>query len=305
MPTFRPSQEQVNRLYMLFYTMVGGFASIVQTQITDAYNLVKEDKKMFRFEGKKRITEAKGCADEIIATFKYYMTDVDMYQWWLDVTDILEEDIKPDLQKCYFHLDNQFLQHGIKKHCVYTNILMAEVLSRMLRDVIDRFAEIMKKYNGINTFNLAKQFTSPIRGVHERMRNAMEILYPVEIDNMVFAKNASQFNLGFDIISMKALDFERANKAVAKAISMNGLNLPVNDEGNITEACDNRGLPWNDIQLRALKIAYPDTPNKEVAKITGRTVYEVTKQAKKLGLRKSEKYLMETRMKNLKTGVVS
>ena len=47
-------------------------------------------------------------------------------------------------------------------------------------------------------------------------------------------------------------------------------------------------------------MAYSDTPNKEIAKIVGRTVYEVTKQAKKLGLKKSEKYLKETRINNLK-----
>lgn len=41
--------------------MVGGFATIVQTQITDTYNLIKEDKKIFRFEAKKRITEEKSA----------------------------------------------------------------------------------------------------------------------------------------------------------------------------------------------------------------------------------------------------
>lgn len=299
-PIYKPSQEQVNRLYMLFYTMVGGFASIVQTQITDTYNLVKEDKNLFRFGGKKYITEAKKCADELIATFKHYMEEIDMYQWWLDVTDILEDDIKPDIQKCYFSLDNQFLRHKIKQHLLFTNIVMAEVLSRMLQNIIDRFAEIMRRKNGINTFNLAEQFKLPIRGVHERMRNAMEILYPAEIDNKVFANNTSQFSLGFDIIGMKSLDFERTNSAIAKAISLNGLNLPVEDAGNPSETFDNRGLPWNDTQIRALKISYSNTPNKEIAKVVGRSVYDVVKQAKKLGLKKSKEYLKEIKMRNLK-----
>ena len=34
-PLKRPSQEQVNKAYMLFYSMIGGFASVVQTQITE------------------------------------------------------------------------------------------------------------------------------------------------------------------------------------------------------------------------------------------------------------------------------
>lgn len=59
-PVKVPTEEQVNRFYMLFYSMVGGFASIVQTQITDTYNLIKENKKIFRFEAKKRIAEVQG-----------------------------------------------------------------------------------------------------------------------------------------------------------------------------------------------------------------------------------------------------
>lgn len=304
-PVYRPSEEQVNKFFMLFYTMVGGFASIVQTQITDAYNLTKEDRKLFRFDGKKRITEAKACADELIAAFKYYMDEVGMYQWWLDVTDILEEDIRPDIQKCYFSLDNQFLRHGIERHQIYTNILMAEIMSKMLQDTVDRFAEIMRKENGISVFNLAERFTSPIRGVHERMRNAMEILYPASIDNKVFTKQSSaMFSLGFDIIGMKALDWERAYRAIAKATKLNAVNLsfedkngePIEDDAPL----DNSGTPWSDLQLRVLTIAYPDTPNKEVAQMVGRSVYEVVKQAKKLGLRKSEEYLREIRKNNLK-----
>lgn len=52
-PVKAPTEEQVNRFYMLFYSMIGGFASMVQTQITDTYNLIKENKKIFRFEAKK------------------------------------------------------------------------------------------------------------------------------------------------------------------------------------------------------------------------------------------------------------
>lgn len=113
-PLYHPTQEQVSKFYMLFYTMIGGFASVVQTQITDTYNLIKEDKKIFRMEAKKRLTEAKEQSDDLIAAFKHYMSEVQMYQLWLDLTDIIEDDLKPDVQKCFFAIDNQFLKHGVK-----------------------------------------------------------------------------------------------------------------------------------------------------------------------------------------------
>lgn len=52
-PLKRPSQEQVNKAYMLFYSMIGGFASVVQTQITDVYNYARQDKKTVPNGGKK------------------------------------------------------------------------------------------------------------------------------------------------------------------------------------------------------------------------------------------------------------
>ena len=68
-PLKRPSQEQINKAYMLFYSMIGGFASVVQTQITDVYNYARQDKKLFRMEAKKRLTEAKRCSDELVESF--------------------------------------------------------------------------------------------------------------------------------------------------------------------------------------------------------------------------------------------
>ena len=298
-PLYHPTQEQVSKFYMLFYTMIGGFASVVQTQITDTYNLIKEDKKIFRMEAKKRLTEAKEQSDDLIAAFKHYMSEVQMYQLWLDLTDIIEDDLKPDVQKCFFAIDNQFLKHGVKEHKMYTMILMSEIMSGMLTSSVNEFAKVMRENNGIHVFNIAERFSAPIKGVHARMRNAMEILYPTKVDKLVFSECPDKFNLGFEIIGMKVLDWKRADKALEQAVDMNGLNLTIDGQDKENPAC-NTGTPWNDVQIRALKMAYSDTPNKEIAKIVGRTVYEVTKQAKKLGLKKSKKYLKETRINNLK-----
>lgn len=52
-PLKRPSQEQVNKAYMLFYSMIGGFASVVQTQITDVIQLCATGQKTVPHGGKK------------------------------------------------------------------------------------------------------------------------------------------------------------------------------------------------------------------------------------------------------------
>ncbi len=163
-PVKIPTEEQVNRFYMLFYSMIGGFASMVQTQITDTYNLIKENKKVFRFEAKKRITEAKDCSDDLIDAFMHYMKECGMSQLWMDMTDSIEEDLKQDVQKCFYAIDNQFMKHHVNEHKMYTMLLMSELMSSMLVSSVERFAEMMDKYNGIRAVNIAERFTNPIRG---------------------------------------------------------------------------------------------------------------------------------------------
>lgn len=137
------------------------------------------------------------------------------------------------------------------------------------------------------------------KGVYARIRNVMELLYPVSIDNNVFSECKDKFNLGFEIIGLKILDCHRADEALSKACKLNGVNITP-DGSEKKNPIVNTGTPWNEAQIRALTIGFPDSPTKEVAHIVGRSVYEVNKKAKELGLKKSPKYLKAIRTANLK-----
>ena len=295
-----PSSEQVARLNMLFLAMVGGLASIVQTQITDTYNLVKEDKKLFRFAAKKYLTEAKRQADELIGAFKYYTDEIDLYQVWLDMTDIIEEDLKVDVMKCYYTIDNQFLKHGIDNHKMYTMVVISDVMAGMLSTSIEAFTKTMRELNGYTTFNLAGKYMAPIHGVKAWMFKARQVLEPAELDNEVFGgEDATIFNRCFEVLGNKVMDYKRAEIAAGKACDMNGLNLTKDGEDK-SNPSDNRGTHWTDAQLRALKSGFCRCPDKVLARVTWRTVYEVRKKAKELGLKKDPEYLREMRLSNLK-----
>ena len=295
-----PSSEQMARLNMLFLAMVGCLASIVQTQITDTYNLVKEDKKLFRFAAKKYLTEAKRQADELIGIFKYYTDEIDLYQVWLDMTDIIEEDLRVDVQKCYYTIDNQFLKHGLDNHKMYTMVIISDVMAGMLNTSIEAFIKTMRELNGDATFNLAEKYMASIHGVKAWMFKARQVLEPLAIDEEVFGgEDATIFNRGFDVLGKKVMDYKRAEIAVGKACDMNGLNITKDGEDKPNPS-DNRGTPWTDAQLRVLKTGFRRCPDKVLAQATGRTVYEVRKKAKELGLKKSPEYLREMRLSNLK-----
>lgn len=77
---------------------------------------------------------------------------------------------------------------------------------------------MMDKYNGIHAVNIAERFTNPIRGVYARMRNAMEILYPVKVDKEVFSECPDKFNLGFEIIGSEGTRLETSRERPSKCL---------------------------------------------------------------------------------------
>ena len=225
-----------------------------------------------------------------------------MSEIWDKLTFIIKFNLQDDVRKCYYALDNQFLKHHIERHKMYTMVVMTGMLSGMLESSVSAFRKTMDEYNGSWATNIAEYFIIQIKGVHSRMRNAVEAIYPESVDKKVFSECPDKLSLGFEIIGKKVLDYKRAEKALADSCIFSGLNLDIN--GIIVDgedAQDNTGTPWNEAQLRALKTGYPDSSNKDIARIVGRSVYAVTKQAKKLGLKKSEEYLRETRIANLKS----
>lgn len=301
-PLAVPSKEQISKLYMLFYSMVGGFAKIIKANIDETFKLVSEDKKIFKFDVKRRMIDAKECSDDLINQFKERLKDDGMSEIWDDLTYIIKKDLEVDIQKCYYALDNQFLKHHIERHKIYTMVVMTGMLSGMLEESAYAFKKMMDEYNGSWATNIAEYFIIHIKGVRSRMRNVVESIYPVKVDKKVFSEGFDKYTLGFEIIGQKTFDYQRAEKALANACIFSGLNLDIN--GIIVDgedAQDNTGTPWNEAQLRALTTGYPDTSNKDIARIVGRSVYAVTKQAKKLGLKKSDEYLRETRIANLKS----
>lgn len=300
-PLAVPSKENISKLYMLFYSMVGSFAKIVKSNIDETFKLVSEDEKLFKFDVKRRMTEAKEFSDELIDLFKERMKADGMSEIWDKLTFIIKFNLQDDVRKCYYALDNQFLKHHIERHKIYTMVVMTGMLSGMLEESVYAFKKMMDEYNGSWATNIAEYFIIPIKGVRSRMRNAVEAIYPTKVDKKVFSEGFDKYTLGFEIIGKKALDYKRAEKALADACVFSGLNLDIN--GTIVDdedMQDNTGTPWNEAQLRVLTTSYSDTSNKDIARIVGRSVYEVTKQAKKLGLKKSEDYLRETRIANLK-----
>lgn len=204
-PLAVPSKEQISKLYMLFYSMLGGFAKIVKSNIDETFKLVSEDEKLFKFDVKRRMTEAKEFSDELIDLFKERMKADGMSEIWDKLTFIIKFNLQDDVRKCYYELDNQFSKHHIERHKMYTMTVMSGILSGMLESSVSAFKKTMDEYNGSWATNIAEYFIIPIKGVHSRMRNAVEAIYPESVDKKVFSECPDKLSLGFEIIGKRCL----------------------------------------------------------------------------------------------------
>ena len=279
--------QKIDRMYMLFYIMIGGLATITQTQVTDLYNVAKADKSVFRFHAKRRITEAKKLADDVIGTFRYFMQKVQMYQLWLDATDNVESELKLDVAKQFYFLDNQLLRHKADKDKLYANIILANGLSKILCYATSSFIEALQKNLGVGAFKVDEKFINPIEGLYTRLTEFMHLVYPASLDREVFGNMIEEYNRGFDVIGMKVLDYDRADKCLADAVALNGVNIF--QEGHEGEQIDNKGTLWNETQIRALKVGYyKNTPINELAEVLGRTPAAVRAKARQLGFKRPE-----------------
>lgn len=178
--------------------MVGGFAKIVKSNIDETFKLVSEDEKLFKFDVKRRITEAKEFSDELIDLFKERMKADCMSEIWDKLTFIIKFNLQDDVRKCYYALDNQFSKHHIERHKMYTMTIMSGILSGMLESSVSAFKKTMDEYNGSWATNIAEYFIIPIKGVHSRMRNAVEAIYPESVDKKVFSECPDKLSLGFE-----------------------------------------------------------------------------------------------------------
>lgn len=202
-PLAVPSKEQISKLYMLFYSMVGGFAKIVKSNIDETFKLVSEDEKLFKFDVKRRMTEAKEFSDELIDLFKERMKADGMSEIWDKLTFIIKFNLQDDVRKCYYALDNQFSKYHIERHKMYTMTVMSGILSGMLESSVSAFKKTMDEYNGSWATNIAEYFIIPIKGVHSRMRNAVEAIYPESVDKKVCFQSALTNSLSDSKSSVK------------------------------------------------------------------------------------------------------
>lgn len=302
-----PDNEDVRQAISLFYISAGALANIVQTQIKDTHEYLKTLGGYYKRDIKFHIKEAHNRIDRLMEVFKKYTSEANSFGMWLDITDEMEDKLRPNIQTAYYSLDNHLLKyakggdHKLSTHSVLSFDL-ATMLVILTRDYVNT---VFKENPNIPSgFGVSPEYTNLAMGVAKSMASLCSCLIP----GVEFKFDKSQLfecenlKVSLDII-FNSLVFSRENieGACEQALSYGGVNYSkINDLTAKDNDFRNKGTEWNETQVGVLSAYYKDVKNETLAAMLGRSVYEVRKKAKEIGLKKSEKYLKEIRTNNLK-----
>lgn len=299
--------DDVKHAITLFYIAVGSLANIVQTQVKDTHEYAKSLKDYYKRDVKFHIKEANKRIDKLLGVFKRYTEEANGFQMWLDITDEMEDKLKSDVQKAYYSLDNYLLKNASGgDHKLVTHSVLSFDLATMLVIMTRDYANALFKDNPNipSGFGVSNEYVSLASGVSKSLASLCEILVPGE--EFVYDKSqlfsCNELKVSLDIIfNSLLLNRDNIQESCEQALSYGGVNFSKIDEiGEKDNDFRNKGTEWNETQIGVITAYFKDTPDGTLAAMLGRSIYEVRKKAKELGLKKSEKYLKKIRTNNLK-----
>lgn len=133
----------------LYYAVVGTVVNICHSLMVDATALIKERKKVYRFEVKKEIKAAFCCLNDLMTRIRTALKGDPrgevQYQIWMDFTDKTEEILRPDIQKLFYSMDNYLHRLKIEDSKYIVSIIITEIMlqycGKTFRTVFGSFYE--------------------------------------------------------------------------------------------------------------------------------------------------------------------
>lgn len=98
----------------VYHLFLGSAYNVAQSVMVDAAAELRKHKDLYRFQVKKDVTEALKAYDMV---FSMERKDLGvMYEAWLDVIDIMDDELKSHLEKMYWSIDSLLMKHNVKEH---------------------------------------------------------------------------------------------------------------------------------------------------------------------------------------------
>lgn len=289
-----PDNKDVAEAFSRFYISIGSLATIVQTQIVDTHNYLKEHKELYKREVKFFIKQANERIDNMIAVFKKYTMDASSYTMWLDITDKMEEILKTDVQKAFYSLDNHLLRYASGgDHKLVAHALLAYNLSAALSAFTNNYVNRVMKNNPNIPSSLAPspEYCNTAKGTAGSMMELCKVLLP----NEKFSQEeftyvgCEQLALSMDIILKSLMDNDNIAESCDQSLEYGNVDPKfIHDDVSTENSLVNQGTLWNDTQIAVLKAFYKKSSDEQIAAMIGRSVGAIKAKMRQLKLKRTE-----------------
>ena len=198
-PSVKQKEEllrSIDRYCSLYYITMGSAYNIAQTAMIDAYNAIKEDKKLYRQQTKQSINKSLAAYNTWDAKMRFVLAD--RYQLWLDLSDASEAELKPLVTTLYYCIDNYFLKNKVPKSKIIarmeTAMVLIDIAVNMFRNLFDNIQkkigmDLRQAFNEGNALELQRNWNNAMQSVINAIPGMPDIDINDDADSVQAAKN--------------------------------------------------------------------------------------------------------------------
>lgn len=164
--------------------------------MVDAYNAIKDDKKLYRQQTKQYINKALAAYDTWDSKMRFVLAD--RYQLWLDLSDASEAELKPLITTLYYCIDNYFLKNKMPKSKIIarmeTAMVLIDVAVNLFKNLFDNIqkkigTDLRPMFNDGNALELRKNWNNAMQSVINSVSGIPNIDINDDADSVQAAKN--------------------------------------------------------------------------------------------------------------------
>ncbi len=211
-PSVKQKEEllkRFDRYCSLYYITMGSVYNIAQTAMVDAYNAIKDDKKLYRQQTKQYINKALAAYDTWNSKMKAQLRD--RYQMWLDISDDVAEKMKMHVQKLRWSYDAVLMRHNDTEHLLKAHLLTALTMNDLALSTFRKYIADGSEKTKVD-MRLLFSKESSFKDVATNWENAVRRVLKCSGGDIDCNKD-SNCVLAADIISRKLADFKMYEEA--------------------------------------------------------------------------------------------
>lgn len=198
-PSVKQKEEllkSIDRYCSLYYITMGSAYNIAQTAMIDAYNAIKEDKKLYRQKTKQSINKALAAYNTWDAKMRFVLAD--RYQLWLDLSDASDAELKPLVTTLYYCIDNYFLKNKVPKSKIIarmeTAMVLIDVAVNLFKNLFDNIqkkigADLRPMFNDGSALELQHNWNNAMQSVVNSVPGMPDIDINDDVDSVQATKN--------------------------------------------------------------------------------------------------------------------